>query len=96
MDVQELRPSEAESDAWWPAVEDLERERRYWQDLDRIAEYDAWIEMQAMEQAELDDLGTWPLADLIEELETARTLTPDQEDIIAELEAEIARRGVAA
>jgi hypothetical protein len=33
-----------------PTEEELEAERRYWADLDRIAEYDAWVQMQAEEQ----------------------------------------------
>jgi len=35
--------------AYSPTPEVLETERRYWLDLDRIAEYDAWMETQ-MEQ----------------------------------------------
>jgi len=78
--------------AYSPTPEVLETERRYWRDLDRIAEYDAWMETQ-MEQ--LENFETWSLADLLEEFETVRTLTPDQEEIIAELEREIERRRAA-
>lgn len=74
-----------------PTAEELEAERCYLEAMDRIAEYDAWIELQA----QLDDFTGWPLADLVEELEIVRTLTPDQADVIAELEAEIARRRAA-
>ena len=33
-----------------PTEEELEAEARYWADVDRIAEYDAWVEMRAEEQ----------------------------------------------
>jgi hypothetical protein len=71
-----------------PTEEELACERQYWADLDRIAEYDAYVAAQA-EEPDLDDFTTWPLEDLVIELQTVRTLTPDQEDIIAELEAAI-------
>jgi hypothetical protein len=77
---------------WAPSPEDVEHERQYWEALDRIAEYDAWTEAQAA----LESFESWALGDLFDELETVRTLTPDQEDIIDELVAEIERRGVAA
>ena len=44
----------------------------------------------------LGEVAPDALRDLIEELETVRTLTPDQEDVIDELVSEIERRGVAA
>jgi hypothetical protein len=74
--------------AYAPTTEQLQQERQYWADLDRIAEYDAYLAMQA-EEPDLDDFSTCPLDDLLIELQTVRTLTPDQEEVIAELEAAI-------
>jgi hypothetical protein len=78
-------PAESE---WVPTPEDVEHERQYWEAMNRIADYDAWVEAQA----ELQSFENWPLGDLIDELETVRTLTPDQVDVIDELVAEIGRR----
>jgi hypothetical protein len=72
-----------------PTSEDVQQERLYWSSVNRIEEYDVWIEAQA-ESAW--DFATWPLADLVEELEVVQTLTPDQREIIAEIETEIERR----
>jgi hypothetical protein len=74
-----------------PTDEELEHEQAYWDAMDRIAEYDTYVEMQA----NLEDFSTWPIDDLIEELETVRILTPDQENVIEELVAEIERRRAA-
>jgi hypothetical protein len=80
--------------SWTPSEDELEQERGYWQDLARIAEYDAWVETQA-EAAILEDFSNWPLSDLLDELDMVRTLTPDQEDIIQEIEAAIAQKRAA-
>jgi len=72
-------------------VDELETERRYWANMDRIAEHDVWMDVQA----QLESFETWPLDDLLDELETVRVLSPDQESIIAELEGAIARRQAA-
>ncbi|MGI8826201.1 MAG: hypothetical protein ACR2JC_11260 [Chloroflexota bacterium] len=71
-----------------PTHDELETERRYWANMDTLAEHDAWVDVQA----QLESFETWPLEDLLVELETVRVLTPDQEDIIAELETAIAAR----
>jgi hypothetical protein len=76
---------------WGPTPEDVEHEHQYWESMDRIAEYDAWMEAQA----ELESFENWPLGDLVDELETLRTLTPDQVDVIDELVTEIERRRAA-
>ena len=72
-----------------PTPEEVEAERQYLALLERIAEYEAYLELQA-EEAVLEDFETWPLEDLVEELETVRTLTPDDAETIAEIEAAIA------
>lgn len=71
-----------------PTDEELVAERHYWGDMARVAEYDTWTEMRA----QLESFDTWPLDDLLYELETVRILIPDQEDVIAELEDAIASR----
>jgi hypothetical protein len=70
-------------------TEDVQQEQLYWTSLNRIEEYGAWVEDQ-VESAW--DFATWPLADLVEELKVVQTLTPDQREIIAEIETEIDRR----
>jgi len=72
--------------------EELEAERAYWAMEDAREDYAGWIEAQVEEPT---DFASWPGADLVEELETVRTLTPDQDEIIAELEHEIERRRAA-
>jgi hypothetical protein len=72
-----------------PTSEDVQQERLYWSSMNRIGEYDAWVEAQVQNAW---DFATWPLADLVEELEVVQTLTPDQREIIAEIETEIERR----
>jgi len=77
---------------WTPTGAELEQERQYWQAMDRAAELDAWTELQA----QLESFEAWSTGDLVDELETLRTLTPDQTDVIEEIEAEIRRRRVVA
>ncbi|MGI8827852.1 MAG: hypothetical protein ACR2JC_19920 [Chloroflexota bacterium] len=74
-----------------PTPDELETERRYWAHMDRIAEHDGWVKAQA----QMESFDAWPLDDLLEELETVRVLTPDQETVIAELETAIAARQAA-
>jgi hypothetical protein len=74
-----------------PTDEDLADERRYWDEMALVADYNTWTELRAR----LESFERWPLEDLLDELETLRILTPDQEDIIAELEDEISRRQAA-
>ena len=38
-----------------PSAEEVEQERRYWQSVERIAEYEAWYVMQAEEWDEADE-----------------------------------------
>lgn len=73
------------ADAEWtfsPTDEERETERLYCDEMDRVSDFDAYVESQL----QLDDFSAWPLEDLLEELEMARTLTPDREGIIAEIE----------
>jgi hypothetical protein len=72
-----------------PTPEEIEQENAYWESLDRIGDYDAWLEG---EMAALADFRIWPLDDLLDEFDLVRTLTPDQSGLIAELEAEIEPR----
>jgi hypothetical protein len=69
--------------------EDVQQEQLYWSSMNRIEEYDVWIEAQV---ESMWDFTTWPIADLVEELSVVRTLTPDQREVIAEIETEIERR----
>jgi hypothetical protein len=42
---------------WNPIDAELETERRYWQMMDRMAELDAWTEMQAeLDADDVEDL----------------------------------------
>jgi hypothetical protein len=72
-----------------PTREDVQQEQLYWSSMNRSEGYSAWVEDQ-VESAW--DFATWPLADLVEELKVVQTLTPDQREIIAEIETEIDRR----
>jgi hypothetical protein len=72
-----------------PTSEDVQQEQLYWSSMNRSEEYSAWVEDQ-VERAW--DFATWPLADLVDELVVVRTLTPDQREVIAEIETEIERR----
>jgi len=38
-----------------PSTQEVERERRYWASVERIAEYEAWYVMQAEEWDEADE-----------------------------------------
>ena len=67
----------------------VQQEQLYWSSMNRIEEYDVWIEAQV---ESMWDFTTWPIADLVEELSVVRTLTPDQREVIAEIETEIERR----
>lgn len=78
--------------AYVPTPEEIEQEQLYWDTMDTIEEYAAWQEKQALSES---DFVTCPLTDLIDELDVVRTLTPDQAEIIDELEAEIKRRKAA-
>jgi hypothetical protein len=69
--------------------EDVRQEQLYWSSMNRSEGYSAWIEAQV---ESMWDFTTWPLADLVEELSVVRTLTPDQWEVIAEIETEIERR----
>jgi len=73
-------------------AEELEAEQAYWTMEDAREDYATWIEARVEGPT---DFASWPVADLVEELETVRTLTPDQDEIIAELEHEIERRSAA-
>ena len=72
--------------------EELEAERAYWAMEDARHDYAAWVDSQ---MNELESFEAWSLTDLVEELETVRTLTPDQDEIIYELVREIERRRAA-
>jgi hypothetical protein len=72
-----------------PTSGDIQKEQLYWSSMNRIEEYGAWVEAQAEDAW---DFATWPLVDLVEELEVVQTLTPDQRAVIAEIETEIQRR----
>jgi hypothetical protein len=72
-----------------PTREDVQQEQFYRTSMNRIEEYDAWVEAQVESTW---DFATWPLADLIEKLEIVQTLTPDQWEVITEIETEIDRR----
>jgi hypothetical protein len=82
------------ADAEWihsPTAACLEDERRHWASVEQAAGLDVWVEAQA----QLESFETWPLEDLIAELEAVQTLTPDQIDVIDELAHEIERRRAA-
>lgn len=74
---------------WTPTEEEIEAEESYWSSEDmrsEVAEHEAQV-------AEAQwDFESWPLADLEEELETVKALTPNMTDIIAEIEHVVAQR----
>ena len=60
---------------------------------DLIGAYRRYRAEWEIQQHEVEwDFATWPLAGLVEQLDTVRTLTPDQVEVIAELEERIAQR----
>lgn len=78
-----------ESFSYEPTADEIEQEGQYWKHEEMRHEAAEW----AVRQAEAGwDFATWPLVDLVDELDTVRTLTPDQAGIIEELEVEITRR----
>lgn len=82
------------ADAEWigrPTEADMDAERRHWMHVEAMAELDAWTEERAA-LGLLDSFEAWPLEDLLDELATVRTLTPDQHEVIDELTVEIRRR----
>jgi hypothetical protein len=72
-----------------PIPAEVEREQLYWSHEDMRREVSEW-EVSHIE-AEWD-FATWPLADLMRELDLVRTLTPDQFEIMEELGEQISRR----
>ena len=72
--------------------EEIAGEHRCWAERARIDGCKTWFAAQA---EGLTSFECWPLEELFQELETVRTLTPDQIKVIEEIEAEIERRKAA-